>query len=337
VTAIADNPRRGAKALWKQPWLHRSLTVALLAVVIVILVRHARQIDWLQVGNSLRNYRWPVLAGALALSAAGYSIYSCFDLLSQRYIGVKLPTVAVMRTAFISYAFNQTLGSLIGAVAFRLRLYSRLGLDINRISRLIFFSVWTNWFGYAALAGGIFALGLIKTPDAWDAKWKLGEQVLQITGFGLLALVASYLTLCVVRSGREITWRKHRIEVPSARLATLQLTLSISHWSVAAAILYLLLGQQIEFITVLGALLLAAIAAVLARIPAGLGVLEAVFIGLLRTKMSVADILAAVLAYRAVYQLTPLTFAIGLYATTELSARQRDGVLRQPNAARTER
>ena len=43
--------------------------------------------------------------------------------------GTRCATRKVMGVNFISYAFNLNLGSLVGGVAFRYRLYSRLGLD----------------------------------------------------------------------------------------------------------------------------------------------------------------------------------------------------------------
>lgn len=318
MTAAAAKPLHAVKSLWRQPWMRRALAIALLVLVIALLARQAQQIEWQQVGASLRSYRGSVLASALALAATAYLIYTAFDVLAQRYIDVKLPTLSVMRTGFISYAFNQSLGALIGAVAFRLRLYSRLGLNPGQISTLIFFSVWTNWLGYAALAGGIFGMGWVNTPESWDAKWKVGEQVLQGVGIGLICLVIAYMTLCVLRPGHEFKWRKHRIVIPTARLASLQLLLGMIHWPTVAAVMYCLLGGQVEFVTVLGALLFASVASAMAHIPAGLGVLETVFIGLLRHKLPVTEIVAAILAYRAIYQLLPLSVAAGIYLTTEL-------------------
>jgi glycosyltransferase 2 family protein len=69
---------------------------------------------------------------------------------------------------------------------------------------------------------------------------------------------------------------------------------------------------------VLGVLLLAAVAGVVTHVPAGLGVLEAVFVMLLSRHVGEAPLLAALLAYRAVYYLTPLGLAAGLFAWIEM-------------------
>ena len=69
-------------------------------------------------------------------------------------------------------------------------------------------------------------------------------------------------------------------------------------------------------------LLLAAVAGVITHIPAGLGVLEAVFVALLSHLMPQAEILAALVAYRVVYYLVPLGVAAAAYLVMEAKARQ---------------
>jgi len=81
-----------------------------------------------------------------------------------------------------------------------------------------------------------------------------------------------------------------------------------------------LLQARIDYASVLSVLLIGAVAGVIAHIPAGLGVLEAVFVALLSHRLPQSDVLGAVLAYRAVYYLAPLALATLLYVATE--ARQ---------------
>ena len=94
----------------------------------------------------------PALLAAIGFALASHLLYSCFDLIGRRYTGHELPTRKVMAVNFISYAFNLCLGSLVGGVAFRYRLYSRLGLDNGVITRIVSMSMLTNWLGYMLLA-----------------------------------------------------------------------------------------------------------------------------------------------------------------------------------------
>src|SRR5690606_21662203 len=124
-----------ARGWW--PLLKRLLTWAFFGVIGYFIVRYAQGVKWDQVWASITSLPWQVLAGAAALSALSLALYSCFDLLGRHYTGHKLPTRRVMKINFISYAFNLNLGSLVGAVAFRFRMYSRSGLKYAAITRIM--------------------------------------------------------------------------------------------------------------------------------------------------------------------------------------------------------
>jgi uncharacterized membrane protein YbhN (UPF0104 family) len=57
------------------------------------------------------------------------------------------------------------------------------------------------------------------------------------------------------------------------------------------------------------------------HVPAGLGVIEAVFVACLGAEVATPTLLAALLSYRAVYYLAPLALAVTGYAISELSQR----------------
>ena len=105
-------------------------------------------------------------------------------------------------------------------------------------------------------------------------------------------------------------------------MGALQITASVTHWSLVAAVLYVLLQGKVGFVTVLGTLLLSSVAGVITHIPAGLGVLEAVFVSLLAGAHPINQLLAALLAYRAVFYLGPLIIAGFAYFALEFAARR---------------
>jgi uncharacterized membrane protein YbhN (UPF0104 family) len=61
---------------------------------------------------------------------------------------------------------------------------------------------------------------------------------------------------------------------------------------------------------------------VVTHVPAGLGVIEAVFMACLGGTLPAPTVLAALLSYRAVYYLVPLALAAIGYALAEFSARR---------------
>jgi hypothetical protein len=61
------------------------------------------------------------------------------------------------------------------------------------------------------------------------------------------------------------------------------------------------------------------VAGVATHVPAGLGVIEAVFVACLGSELGSTSVLAALLSYRAVYYLVPLALALLGYAVAEAS------------------
>jgi len=314
--------KRGAKrklterAWW--PWLKRGVTAVFFMLVGYLLVSQARTIDWGRVLSSLQAYPLTAAWGAAALAAASYTLYSCFDLLGRHYTGHSLGTPTVMTLTFVSYAFNLNLGSVVGGVAFRYRLYSRLGLGLGVITRVTSFSMLANWMGYLLLAGLVFSLW----PPALPGNWKTDALQLRLIGLLLLAIALAYLGACAFSRQRTLSLRGHEIELPSLRLAGLQMAMGAGNWLLMSGILFVLFRHRIDFFSVVSVLLLAAIAGVITHIPGNLGVLEAVFVALLSHRMPRHELLAGMVAYRVVYYLVPLLIAAVIYLLMEARARR---------------
>jgi len=302
------------RAWW--PWLRRAAATVFFGLVAWLLVSQARTIEWSKVLSSLQDYPLSASWGAVALAAASYALYSCFDLLGRHYTGHWLRASSVMQLTFVSYAFNLNLGSVVGGIAFRYRLYSRLGLAMGTITRVISFSMLANWMGYLLLAGLVFSL----QPPALPPNWKIDVFQLRLIGFALLALALAYLGACAFSRQRAFSLRGHDIELPSLRLAGLQLAMGAGNWLLMSGIVFILLQQRIDFFSVASVLLLAAIAGVITHIPGNLGVLEAVFVALLSQRMPEYELLAGLIAYRVVYFLVPLLVAAVVYLLMETRA-----------------
>lgn len=316
----ADAPAPPAPRWWQSQRLRRALLPAFALVVLALLASHARDVDWAGAWRALRGYDARTLALAALLAAGSHALYGCFDLLGRGYTRHGLRAGAVWTTAFVSYAFNLNLGALVGGFGLRLRLYSRLGLRPGVIGRVIGLSLVTNWLGHAAAGGAVLLAGAITLPPGWP----LHGTALRLFGAALLAGVAGYLALCMFSRRRAWTLRGHRIELPPTPIALMQLTLSTLNWSLMGATLFVLLGERVPYPSVLGVLLLAGIAGVVTHIPAGLGVLEAVFVTLLAGRLPQGTLLGAVLAYRALYYLLPLAVAVAAYFAIEgLAGRQK--------------
>jgi len=322
VTAIARAPvtkpvvKPDGHRWWR--WFKRGLALTFFALVLALLLRQMHHLAWAEVWQGLQALPAPVLLTAAGLALASHLLYACFDLLGRHYARHNLATPTVMAITFVSYAFNLSMGSLIGGVGFRYRLYARFDLGTARTTRIITMSMLTNWLGYLLLAGLMFTL----FPPTLPAHWEVDAATLPITGAVMLALPIAYLLWCAASRRRSWTLRGHLVDVPTLRLALLQMAMSCANWLIMAGVVYVLLRQHIEFPVVLGTLLVGAVAGVLAHVPAGLGVLEAVFVALLSDYAPAPTLVAAVLAYRALYYLVPLIIAGAVYVLLEARAKQ---------------
>jgi uncharacterized membrane protein YbhN (UPF0104 family) len=301
---------------WK-PALKRVFIGALFLTVLLLLARYARSVDWPAVATAVRGYAASslLLAGVLAL--ASHALYSIYDLIGRWQTKHPLRAARVLATAFVSYAFNLNLGALVGGVALRYRLYSRQGLTPDTITQVLALSVITNWLGYLLLAG----VALLLYPLAPPPDWGLDAVRLHLLGLLLLAFAGAYLLLCAAGGRRVWRLRKLQLRWPSWRVALLQFGVSSLNWMLIAGVVAVLLKAQVAYPTVLCTLLIAAVAGALTHVPAGLGVLEAVFITLLSHRVPLPELLAALLVYRAIYYLAPLGVALGVYLYLETQAK----------------
>ncbi|MDN6882782.1 lysylphosphatidylglycerol synthase domain-containing protein [Variovorax sp. CAN2819] len=302
---------------WR-PWARRAAVWGFFALIAWLLVRQALAIDWEDVFDAIRALPATSLLAAAALAACSFALYSTYDLLGRRLTRHRLGTPTVMGVTFISYAFNLNLGSLVGGVAFRYRLYSRLGLSNDTITRVLGFSMLTNWLGYLVVAGTVFCFWPMTLPP----EWKIGSEGLRILGAVLLVVALAYLVLCAVARGHVWRVRGFGLKVPGFAMAVLQLAMSCANWSLIGGVIWFLLQGQVAYAQVLAVLLAAAVAGVLTHVPAGLGVLEAVFVALLSHEVPQAQLLGALLAYRGLYYLLPLAVAALAYLFTEARARR---------------
>ena len=298
-------------------WAKGALTLFFFIAIPVLLYLQLRNTDWQEVSGALRDYPLWLLAVAFGVALLSYLTYCCYDLLGRYYTGHKLPVRQVIPLVFVCYAFNLNLNALVGGVALRFRLYSRLGLDVPTIARVFSLSIITNWLGYLWLAGTVFALGMVKLPEGWA----IGNLGLRLIGVAMVIAAVLYVLACAFSTRRSWEIRDQIIELPSWKLALLQAAVGALNWSLMALIIWMLLPAEAFYPSVLGVLLISSIAGVITHIPAGLGVLEMIFLTLLQDQMPKSSLLAALIGYRAIYFLLPLGIALCVYLILEKRAK----------------
>jgi phosphatidylglycerol lysyltransferase len=258
--------------------------------------------------------RRQLLAAGL-LTGGSFFCLSLYELLGLRFAGVRVAYRRAAITAFLAYAIGQSVGvNALSGGAIRFRLYTAHGLSPGQIARLIGFGTVTFGLGAALLLGASLLAenGLAAVTLHWS------RPIAIAAGVALLAVVGAYFAVCAMRRA-PITLRTLQVELPTARVALLQIVIACADLLCAAGVLYSLLpsGPRLDFAAFAGLYLLSIVAGLVSSVPGGLGVFESVMI-LLLPQWPADRLLGAMIAYRCVYYLLPFAIAIAGLALHEL-------------------
>ncbi len=257
---------------------------------------------------------------ALCLTAFGYLTLTGYDVLAFRYIGKPISYWKIALASFIGYAFSNALGlPLLTGTPVRLRFYTGWGLSAFEVARVLLFGILTFWLGFLALSGVTFLFAPVPVPPSLH----LGVITARPLGVIFLLVVLSYLAATFLWK-KPVVWRGVEVTLPKPRLAFLQVADAMLDWAFAAAVLYSLLPESwnITFPQLLGAFLFAQVAGLISQVPAGLGVFETMIMLLLPSELPRGQVLAMLVAFRAVYYFLPLLIAAVLLGSHEVIKRK---------------
>lgn len=304
-------------------WLAPTVAAVLLCAALWVLHNELQAIRYRDLQAALARLGPDHLLLALLCCAANYLVLSCYDQLAFVYIGRRIARARIALTAFIGYAISNSVGfALLSGTAVRHRFYSRWGVGGADLSRIVALNGITYWLGLLALGGWT----LVDHPHAW-LQGELAQRGAQWLGLACLALVAAYLLLPLVRK-TPLRVRGFDMRIPPLPLTLAQLLVSATDWMLAASVLYALLPPGAPpYTVVLGAFLAAQLVALLSHVPGGLGVFDGIVALLLAPWLRADQIVAALLLYRMVYYLIPLSLALLLLVGDE--TRYRRARLRQ--------
>lgn len=291
-----------------------------MVVVGFFLYQTLSQIRWAEIEEAISRVSRRTFIITGCLTVVNYFLYACYDILSFNIIrNASLRLRKIISTTMIVFTFNLNLGALIGSIGLRYRIYSGWGIPKAKITLLTLLSVITSWSGYAFLLAMVFLF----SPSTLLTLAPIPSWILTVLGILIIATLGAYLALC----SQRVTWnlREHAFQFPPIHKGIIQILLSSSQWSIMSVIIYLFIndsGTDVAFERVLMSVLAAGIAGVLTHIPAGLGVLETVFLRM-QADIPAPQILAALLCYRFIYYLVPLAFAIPGYLYVEYYQKHR--------------
>lgn len=271
---------------------------------------------------------WRALT-ALALTALTYAIFPIYDTIALRYAGRSLPLRKVALSSFISYGLSHTLGfPVVTAGTVRYRFWSSWGLSTAEIAQAVGFAGVTFTLGMVFVTG----LAFIGEPSTASDLTGLSAPVFTALGVLLLGVVALYIAASVQR--RVVKFRGWEFPMPALGVAITQLVVAAVDWTLAGLALFVLIpsGHGIAFLPFLGVFLISQVAGQVSHVPGGAGVFETLMLVLLTPKVSAAQGMASLVAFRAIYYIVPFILATITLAATELH-RQKEKVTNATAAA----
>lgn len=274
-----------------------------------------------------------VVGLALLLTVCSFACIATLELLAVRYaIGrpapQKVPLARVAATAVAAIGIGHAIGlAALSSGAIRYRMYSRSGLKLITVGKIVAFSGFSVASGYALVGG---------TALLWRGEFLaplLGIDPAAVHAVAAVTLGAllTYLLLCAFLR-RTVTIRQHRFRLPSLRLALGQVAFSGANLLCVAGVLYMALRSFTAADYPVVALLYVGsdMSAVVGHVPGGWGLLEYIVTNALSDD---SQVISGIVLFRAVYYLVPLFVGLLVFVIDELRARRQAGRAEEPAAA----
>ncbi len=297
------------------PWI----TLAISAAILFMLFRTLRRYDFAEVLRALVSVDRTRLMLAIACVAGSYFSLTLFDTLAARYVRRPLPYRRTAIASFTALSIGHNVGlAALSSGAIRYRFYSRWGLPPADIAKVIVFCALTVALGLVTLAGLAWTL----RPKIAADLTGLPLSAVYAIGITCLALSAAWLVLAGAPR-RPIRIRRWSLAMPPLRLAAAQIAVGTMNFAFVAAALHqcILTVAEASFVEVAAVYVIGNTAAIASHVPGGLGVIEGVVMYLLPQ----ANLLSAVILFRAVYYLLPLPLGGLCLLAAEIYFRGRGG------------
>ena len=295
----ADAPRPVPSAT---RWVPPLIAAGVLALLVVAAHRELRAYQLHDIVRTLTSLSAGQVLAALALTTLGHLVHVGYDVLALRYAGHPLPWRRIAFGSLVTYSVSAVTGftGVVGA-SLRYRFWSAWGVPAARIVEGVGFAAFTAGLGATAAAGA----ALVLQPAALSLATGVPAGLLRGLGIALLTAMAGYLLACATVR-RSLRVRGVSVRLPGLGLALAQVAVAALDWVIAGWVFFpLLSAPSLRFPGFLSMFLAAQVGGILAHVPAGIGVFDAVILMLLRPFAPPAGAAAALLAYRAIAYVLP--------------------------------
>jgi len=298
-----------------------SVAIALLAAY--VLYRTFQRISLSDVLERMRDVPPRVLLTAALFATCSFLALALYEIAVVRYVKRPLGRLKPMVTALVAFPLGHAIGqAMLSSGAIRYRMYTPAGFSAMEVGAAVLLAN----LPYALAFGLMLDLSLVFGAERLAPIFRISSIWLVVIGCLGLAKDLGYQLLVRLRKA-PVRLGGWAVNLPSPAMTALQLVVGLIDLTLVSNVMYMLLPESanIAYLPFMAVYLASVLAGVLSHVPAGLGVLESVLL-LLLPDVPPADLLAAVLLYRVIYEILPLLGALALWGTYELLARDGVGV-----------
>jgi glycosyltransferase 2 family protein len=254
------------------------------------------------------------IASAAFLTVWSFLALTGYDGLALRQLNARVPYKTTALASFTSYAISFTLG-------FPLITSGTVRYWIYSQAGLTASKVasLTMIAGVTFWFGMVFVLGagLAFHASAISAINHLYPLINALIGVSLLGAILAYLVWVTIRH-RIVSIKGFQLELPGLGLSLGQIALGVIDQCAAAGVLYVLLPShaEMDFFTFAAIYVFACTLGVLSNAPGGIGVFEATMLKAVPVASEEA-LLASLVLFRVIYYLVPFLFALAFLGAHE--------------------
>ena len=312
------DPRRGR---WKKP-LGIAVSTVLAGLAAWVLWRTFQRIDFADVVANMRAVPASTLALAALCAAGAFTTLAFYEVAVVRYVKHCIGRAKPMVTALIAFPLGHAVGqAMLSGGALRYRMYTPAGFSATEVGATVLLAN----LPYGLAFGLLVDLALVFEATTLEPLFRIQAPWLFALGCVGLAKDVGYALTIWLRK-KPIKLGGWAVNLPTPAMTALQVLVGLLDIGLVSTVLYLLLPADtgLGYLPFLAVYLASVLAGVLSHVPAGLGVLESMLL-LLLPGVPPEQLLAAVLMYRAIYEIVPALGALVLWAAFE--GFSRDGVL----------
>lgn len=314
-------PERTAPRSAFKGWMF-ILALAIAVAASAVLWEHMRSVDFSQLVQTLRGFGTGTVLVAVGCCVVSFVLLGIYESIALRAVGQPAGLARPMLATWIATPIGHAVGfAMLAAGALRYRLYAPLGISKTNMAKVVLLSAFPFALGMMLL----FDLSLLLGAHHAAPALRLPVSVVRWIGAAGLCKDVLYVALTWKRQ-QPFVFGRFSLQLPTFSLTLLQFALGVTEIIVVAMVMYLFMPPelQIGIAAFIAIYLVGIVASQLSNIPAGLGVLEASLL-LMLPQIAPAKLLAAVLAYRVIFEAGPLVLALLLLGLYELGSRHGAG------------